>query len=108
VEAIGGVKIFKFADVNEWYVGKDPEDARQGMANHLGDDTASDYEVEEFVEISEADLDKLNFIDQSFENIKDPDVDEPEVIKLTFRERLEFMVEDKEVTFPCFFASEEW
>jgi hypothetical protein len=103
------IKIFAMNDY-DWFSAASVEDALRAMADQHGfPDTpegiaALQVEYGEMTpaEISEADMDRLKFVDTDEDGER---VDGAETV--TFREHLAEMIRDGE-KFPCFFASTEY
>jgi len=89
------MKVFN-VDENDWYAGENLEEVEAFVKKQREHDNIDD-EVIEIVELEKADLDRFQFF-------IDPD-DRYETI--TFQERLDFLIEQKE-KFPCFFATSEY
>jgi len=90
------MKVFN-VDEFEWYAGRNLEEVEEFVKESRVSDGIDDEELD-IIELTEVDLDKLKFYE-------DPVEEEGETI--TFRERLDFMIEQKE-KFPCFFATSEF
>jgi hypothetical protein len=105
------IKIWDMGQGMTWIAAADRLDALLAMAHNFGyagednfgrflNDHFGNHEIEEIQEISPDDYENLFFTRD------EDDLQEGEALKISFRERLNEMIADKEI-FPCFFATTE-
>ena len=113
------IKLFKMNET-DWIAAKTLEDAKQGLADTIGDGKVTPEFEDEWIEnpheLSDADLDEHKLTDEDamdeFLRKRDSDSDLGQSIDAyyatcpTFRQALKTM-EDNGIVFPCHFASSE-
>jgi len=87
------MKVFN-VDEMEWYAGESAEDINK----FIDKDRGPEVEEREIIELTPIDMTTLKF----FMDENDPEEED----NITFQERLDFMIEQKE-KFPCLFATSE-